>query len=312
MDENEVLYTSKDPKDIFTFYSKFKTTEELIEFSKKRPHNEPKVVEFEGDKSIIAVVPVIDRNGEHAKNFRKIFAGFHIVMVESGRDPLFNYAHNTNLGVAAAMRHSPKWIIVANDDMYQIDDPKILKDELLKTEEDKVDVVWINPEPEQHHCHYIHLIKMRPSLGVLRTLEGPFKKKVYETLRRFGVDYVLLYGPFKPHYSLFMKNEKRFIDTEDFFVLSGKFIASTFEKGKIYDEIFINCAEDAWLSLMLTEARSKYVEFKIGSKISGSFGGLSEAGDARGLLSRILFDYKFKKSRRSGHLLKPTESHIKQ
>ncbi len=304
MEDLEALYTSKDPKDIFSFYSKFKTPEELMEFSRKRLHNEPKVVEFEGDKRILVVVPVIDPNGENAKNFRKIFEGFHIIMVVSGRDPLFNYAHNANIGVGHAMRHSPKWIIVANDDMYKIDDPKILKDELLKTDDRKVDVVWINPEPEQHHCHYIHLVKMLPTLAILRTLEGPFKKKVHDTLRSFGVDYVLLYGPFKPYYSLSLKNEKRFIDTEDFFVLSGKFVAKHFDNGKIYDEIFINCAEDAWLSLMLTEARSKYIEFKIGSKISGSFGGLSEAGDARGLMSRVFFDYKFKKSRASGHLLK--------
>lgn len=295
INEDERLYTSKNPDEIFAFYEKYNTPEKLLEYSRKRPHNEPKVVEFSGDKSVIVVVPVIDSEGENAKNFRKIFEGFHIVMVVSGRDPLFQYAHNTNIGVEHAMRHSPKWVIVANDDMYKIDEPATLKAELLKTNDKEVDFVYINPEPEQHHCHYVHLVKIRPTLTLLRATQGAFRRKFNATLRKFNVDYVFLYGLFKPHYTPFMKNMKRLVATEDFFVLSGEFISKTFEKGHIYDEDFINGVEDAWLSMMLTHARSKYVEFKIGSKISGSFGGLSESGDARGLLSRILFDYKFKK-----------------
>ncbi len=80
-------------KDIFTFYSKFKTTEELIEFQKIDPTMNLKVVEFEGDKSIIAVVLGNRPERGARQELQEIFAGFHIVMVESGRDPLFNYAH---------------------------------------------------------------------------------------------------------------------------------------------------------------------------------------------------------------------------
>lgn len=293
--ENETLYMSKNPDDVFAFYSKFDTTKKLLEYSRRRPYNKHNIVEVNGDKRVIAVIPCKDANGKYAKNFRKIFSGFHIVMVESGVDPLFNYAHNTNVGVERALSYSPKWIIVANDDLYEIDDPKAFRKKLLEIDDNEVDAVWINPEPEQHHCHYVHLVKIRPALSLLRALQGPFKRKFNSTLRKFDVDYVLLYGQFKWYYSLFLKNEKRFLDTEDFFVLSGKFVSKTFNKGKIYDEIFITCAEDAWLSMMLTEARSTYIDFKIGSIIGGTIG-LSDVGDARGIMGRVFFDYKFKKS----------------
>ena len=294
MNEIDSLFLSKDPADVFAFYSKFNNAGDILAYVRGRTYNKPRIFEKDGDKDVVAVIPTRDHNGEFAKSFCDIFKGFHIIMAESGNDPYFNYTKNTNLAVEKAVSYDPKWIIVSNDDMYGIDDPAVLRQGLLRLDNGKIDNVWISPEPEHHHCHSIHLVECKKALGILRKVQGAYQRKAHAVLNKFGVDYTLLYGQFKPHYSLFLRNVKQFLVTEDFFVISGKYASSIYNSGhRLYDEAFINNAEDAWLSLGFGPERSAYLEFKIGSKINGTFTP-SKSNDARGILEMILFDYKLK------------------
>ncbi|MEM3860085.1 MAG: hypothetical protein QW478_11905 [Candidatus Micrarchaeaceae archaeon] len=82
---------------------------------KERPKGRAEIIEVEGDKEIIVVIPTADFNGKYAKECREnIFKGLHIIFVESGfpKDPYFNYAHNCNVGIKKAMEYNPKWIVV--------------------------------------------------------------------------------------------------------------------------------------------------------------------------------------------------------
>ena len=117
------LFISKNLEDIIKFYSYFKTAEELIVWSKRRPHGRAKIYEVSGDKEIIVVIPTADYNGEYAKNCREnIFNGLQMAFVDSGEkgDPYFNYSRNCNIGIEHALKYNPKWIILSNDDVLDL------------------------------------------------------------------------------------------------------------------------------------------------------------------------------------------------
>ncbi len=294
--ELELLYKGKTLEEVYRFYDSFKGVDGLMRFVKHRPTGNAKVYEYPGDKRVITVVPSQLHNNKFAKGFRQLFKGFHIVMVESGIDPYFKYARNVNIGVERALRYSPKWIIVANDDLYRIDNPKRLRKKLLELDDQEIENVWINPAPEQHHSHYVHLVKRRWIYKVFKRLQSDFSARFQNTLDRFGADCVLLYAPFRWYYHIFFKKVKTFLCTEDFFILSGTYTAHRYaSKKKIYDEIFLNGAEDAWLSLELENVRSSYIDFKIGSFIGGTHGGPNKVNDFRyGIMNSAIFYNKFK------------------
>jgi len=57
----------------------------------------------------------------------------HIIFIESGgfKDCYFNFAHYVNLGLKKAIEYNPKWIIWSGNDIYKIDDVKVLKNAAL-------------------------------------------------------------------------------------------------------------------------------------------------------------------------------------
>ncbi|MEM3860457.1 MAG: hypothetical protein QW478_13865, partial [Candidatus Micrarchaeaceae archaeon] len=127
------LFASDNPNDILKFYDTFSNRDELIQWMKERPKGTAEIIEVEGDKEIIVVIPTADFYGKYAKECREnIFKGLHIVFVASGfpKDPYFNFAHTCNVGIKKAMEYNPKWIVYSNDDMFKIDDVSKLKKEL--------------------------------------------------------------------------------------------------------------------------------------------------------------------------------------
>ncbi|MEM3828976.1 MAG: hypothetical protein QXP36_07175 [Conexivisphaerales archaeon] len=126
------LYTSENPNDILKFYDTFSNRDELIQWMKERPKGRAEIIEVEGDKEVIVVIPTADFTGKYAEECREnIFKGLHIIFVESGypRDPYFNYAHNCNVGIKKAMEYNPKWIVLSNDDVV-LGNIKALRDTL--------------------------------------------------------------------------------------------------------------------------------------------------------------------------------------
>ena len=163
---------------------------------KDRPKGVANIHEVDGDKEIIVVIPTADFNGKYAKNCREnIFKGQHIVFVESAEipDPYFNGAHNVNIGIKKAIEYNPKWIVFSGDDMVKIDDVKVLKEELMKLDETRYDVVFTNPSeyhstlekisaPSQLYKFYYRITSWNYG-GVLLKM---YKKFAIKYLHRIG------------------------------------------------------------------------------------------------------------------------------
>ncbi|MEM4068155.1 MAG: hypothetical protein QXV17_14990 [Candidatus Micrarchaeaceae archaeon] len=116
------LFTSENSNDILKFYDTFSSREELIQWMKERPKGRAEIIEVEGDKEIIVVIPTADFNGRYAKECREnIFKGLHNVFVEGGfpKAPRFNYARNCNVDVKKAAEYDPKLVAVSIDDMIK-------------------------------------------------------------------------------------------------------------------------------------------------------------------------------------------------
>jgi len=190
MDYKNNYFLSSNPKDIIHFYEGFENREELIDWMKERPKGSCEIMEVEGEKEIIVVIPTADFKGEYAKRCREeIFTGLHIIFVVSGKgNNYFNYAHNCNVGIKKALEYNPQWIVVSNDDMYKIDDVSKLVKELRQVDGKVVDVVFTNESVyhsipasfgKQRFTRYPVLIgcpKLRQTTTSIIFSFGPFKR----------------------------------------------------------------------------------------------------------------------------------------
>ena len=172
MDYRNNYFLSSDPKDIIHFYEGFENREELIDWMKERPKGSCEIMEVEGEKDIIVVIPTADFEGEYAKRCREeIFKGLHIIFVVSGKgNNYFNYAHNCNLGIKKAMEYNPKWVVLSNDDMHKIDNIEQLRTSLSEIPENLDLVYAVSPENKFSAPTYIG----RPTFiyGILNFIRG--------------------------------------------------------------------------------------------------------------------------------------------
>jgi hypothetical protein len=292
MDKLNLLYSSKKLEDILAFYANFKNAKELIKWSNNRSDYPYKIYEVEGDKQIVVVIITIDYYGKYAINCRKLLKGFHLIFVVSGKTLFFNYSKDANNGLKNAIMYNPKWIIIMNDDLYGIDDPSILRKKLLKVDDIKKDVVYINPYPDNHHSDIIYLAKKRLLLNAVKLLPLGYYSNSEKILDKFHVMYRFV-SP-KSHYHILFSKIKKFRSVGDFLILSGNFIKEKYKRQEtIFDETFINGYEDILLSLRLSEARSAQINFKIGSVIGGT-ATVSKQRYARNIANTIIFDSKVK------------------
>ena len=142
--KNDLFY-SKDPKKLLQFYSTFSNAESIIDWLENRPKGRTKIIEVEGDKDCIVVIPTANHNNEYSQKCRdEIFKGMHIIFVESGNysDPFFSFSHSCNVGLKKALEYSPTFIVWSNDDMLEHDDSERLKSELKKILNNKVKAVF--------------------------------------------------------------------------------------------------------------------------------------------------------------------------
>ena len=295
VDELNRLYNSRDPNDIIKFYDHFNTPEELIEWSRNRPHGRAKIYTVKGDTDIVVVIPTADRHGEYAKNCEKeIFKGQQIVFVESGGrdDPYFNYARNCNMGLRYALRYKPRWIVLSNDDMYKIDDISKLKTSLKHIENKKNDSVLIRPEPDNYHSIPVSLVR-RTKISKLYRSISKSRRIIERILDKFNVSYSIIPrgGSVKLHILrlIYEPSLLDFINIGDFSIFSYEFVERN--KGKLFDEIFISGWEDTSLSLKLIRTRS--INFKLGSE-KGKNLGQNSIRNFRNIINKVYFDSKIK------------------
>ncbi|MEM0135850.1 MAG: hypothetical protein QXU18_11625, partial [Thermoplasmatales archaeon] len=270
------LFTSENPNDILKFYDTFSNRDELIQWMKERPKGRAEIIEVEGDKEIIVVIPTADFNGRYAKECREnIFKGLHIIFVESGypKDPYFNYAHNCNVGIKKAMEYSPKWVVVSNDDMEKIDNIEVLVKDLLKLRRDEL-IAFAPFGTDIAENSYMEKLNFIGSLSLSFVSKMSVQSSYTEisTLRkRFGVIY------FRRKAEFSIKN--LFFQKGIFFIISGVFNIVNISflnrmRNPLFDEVFINGNEDTDLYLFINERhiQTRNIDYKIKNLIGSTLG----------------------------------------
>ncbi|MFP3257760.1 MAG: hypothetical protein RXO36_08165, partial [Candidatus Nanopusillus acidilobi] len=244
------FFTSNNPEDIIKFYSFFRDRDSLIKWMKDRPKGHYDIIEVEGNKDIIVVIPTADFNGKFAKACRDdIFKGLHMIFVQSGgrEDYYFNYAHNCNAGIKKAMEYNPKWIVLSNDDMYKIDDVEVLKNELRKLNHENIDVVLLDPPKKliigkptiiRTILYFIYNKNLRNKIRIEKYFKKKFKLNNYYTIiGGDGLDVIL----FKYLYTFLPVGYYGYL-----FIFSSKMLKNY--SANLFDETYINGSEEADLN----------------------------------------------------------------
>jgi len=295
MDYRNNLFTSSDPRNIIHFYEGFENKEELIDWMKERPKGSCEIMEVEGKKDIIVVIPAADFEGEYAKRCREeIFKGLHIIFVVSGKgNNYFNYAHNCNLGIKKAMEYNPKWIVLSNDDMYKIDDVDVLKEQLHNIEEKNYNVAFT--KPSEYHSALSRIIKVNSFYNLFHLITnydaGRVRVKQYI---KFNIKFTSMKSKYSPIFS-FPRKGYKFIEVLDFLILSYRFVEQA--GGYIFDETYINGREDVDLSLKISLGGEKFavIDYQIGDYI-GSTIGINDSRWIRDVANLCYFNFKWRNS----------------
>ena len=286
------FFSSKDPLKIIEFFDSFENKYSLINWMKERPHGACKIHEVNGDKDIIAIILTADYSGKYSWACRnEVFHGIHMIFVESGEapDPYFNISHNKNEGLKLALQYNPKWIIISNDDVFKVEDIKILKKELLTFDSNKYDVIRITEGKYHSRNFYIGLTTKLYSLYIFLTRNN-ISKQLLRLQKKFDVRYNM--GDWKAKYLRVLKKTIRYVDDTNFYILSGQYVEK--QNGQIFDEVFINHREDTDFSLQIkyTNLNDGIARFQIGDLI-GSTLGTGPDREMRKLASDIYFNYKW-------------------
>ena len=294
VDYRNNYFTSDDPDKIIEFYNGFENRDQLIQWMKERPKGVANIREIDGDKDIIVVIPTADFNGKYAMECREnIFRGLHIIFVESAEipDPYFNGAHNVNVGIKKALEYNPKWIVFSNDDMYMVDAPERLKNELFGLDPDKFDILFIEGSKYHSKIRYIGKITglYKLYLRILPWINGQLLLSLHN---KFKVRYHSI--SWRGIFSLTFSKIIRYRDFTDFLIVSINYSRS--QEGYIFDEIYINSREDTDLSLRVVSENLKYrhIKYQIGDFIGSTMGnGLDRA--LRSYSSYTYFNWKWER-----------------
>ncbi len=289
----EALYTSPDPADIARFYDWFQSPQQLVDWMRSRPRGRGEIHEWGGDSEVTVVIPTADVNSEYSRNSRRTFEGLTIVFVDSGRrDPYFNYATNSNRGILHALRqHSPKWIVLSNDDMVKVDPPSVLVDGLSTLDHRKTVLVHTDP-PTGYHSYEICIVKPKRIRNTLYRLVEPFSLRL-RLYRRLQVEYDV--GPLQGIFSTLYTKVKRFRLTGSLTILSAHYAAKV--GAKVFDETYINSVEDVDLCYRLSGHPESIasVKYRIGDIVGGTIGGFSKTRSLREIANWAYFNHKIRR-----------------
>ncbi|MEM3490118.1 MAG: hypothetical protein QXO75_10770, partial [Nitrososphaerota archaeon] len=271
------------------------------------PKGRAEIIEVEGDKEIIVVIPTADFNGKYAKECREnIFKGLHIIFVESGfpKDPYFNCAHNFNVGIKKAMEYNPKWIVVSNDDMVKIDEISILVENLKTIDPQKVNVVLAkNNKNNFQNGSRMKICQLnifgKLAIGLLSITHLYKCSKILEQFliinkinEHFGNKLIILFAQMSVFFSKFFKTKYNYTNFEDFGIFSSSFVKKT---EMFFDETYINAHEDHDLSIRLSfnPEQISFVNFKI-KGVGGQSLGSNFCRGLRTIASDSYFNFKWK------------------
>ena len=284
------LYQSVEPDKIVEFYNSFRNRDELIRWMKERPLGNFDYKIYNGDPDIAVVIPTIDHNGKYPEECRdNIFKGMTLIFVESGRNMYFNFASNVNAGIKKALTLKPKWIVISNDDMYKMDEPEKLKEELSKLDSDKINLVIPNNGDVGFISEY------RKVVSILSPILKHFKPAV-SIEQKFSIRYRFYLKEFtfkkKILNKIFIKKVIPVKFLGSFFILSYNYCKKL--GGDVFDTIFVNGFED--IDLMVRQFIEKdipeKIEYRIGDMGGQSLGRNQLRSGYRGIANRAYFNWK--------------------
>ena len=277
VDYRNNYFTSDDPNKVIEFYNSFENRDQLIQWMRERPKGVATINEVEGEKDVIIVIPTADFNGQYAIECREnIFKDLHIVFVESGgrEDFYFNIAHNFNVGIRKAMEYNPKWVVFSGDDMYKIDEVSILRNQLTKLDNNKIDLVFT--KKSAYHSIPARFSKQRITRQIIlkaiwkRKFGGSLLKPFFDIEKKFQCEYFLS----QRTGFTFLLYKKGYILTSftDFGLFSSEYIRRL--AGIVFDETFVNAQEDHdfILRAFLRGIRLTRINYKIGDYVGRSMG----------------------------------------
>jgi hypothetical protein len=294
VDYRNSLFTSNNPDKIIDFYNGFKDRDELIEWMRERPKGANYLYEVEGNKDIIVVITTADYNGRYALNCREaVFKGLFMIFVESGGrdDYYFNYAYNSNLGIKKALEYNPKWIVLSNDDVYKIDEISVLQEKLMNLDNEKYDVVFTIPS--RYHSIPVFFGEQ----NALRKLYFCLRSQRLKQLKietKFNVTFFS--SPIRGTGAIFFKHTHRHLSIASFGIFSSKFIRA--RQGILFDDLYVNSAEDIDLSLELTLDKRRYevIDYRIGDNIGLTLG-TNVSRKIRDVAGYAYLNYKIKEGK---------------
>ncbi len=295
LSNKEKQYNSNDLCDLYAFYNNFKTVDELINFIKAYPlDNNIKIKETGPDSDIAVVVPTSNSKREITLDCIKLYKDFKVILVESG-PPYFRFAHSVNEGIKVALKNRPKWVVISNDDIYEIDKIASLRSALLSLDPKKICVVYTNPESIQ--SHNITIARERKPLRIIRKIRGGYYHAYQDISDKFSARLDIIHNlDLKSRLkAIFLyKNLLSFRGIGSFMILSGEYLKR--QKGELLDINFLNGYEDVDLSYRLYKENVScaYINFRIGV-YSGFTLGAGRRRLLRDMTGRIYFNYKWRR-----------------
>ena len=292
---DETKFHSEDYREVLEFYEQFKSREELITWMKNRPTADIKIKESEkGDSEVVVVIPSI--NEEYQRRALTVFNGLKIIFVISG-GKYFNYARSVNAGVKYALeKFSPSWIVVSNDDVYKVDESKVLVDELSTLNRKDVELVYA--DKGKYHSYKMYVFRIADYFPEMMVKFGKITRnhvivvqgEAYARFwKKFDTPYLAIMesqlGPLRgPLKTIIGEEITSFCNVGSFFVIPKSFA----EKGEVLDPTFINSHEDVWLSLSVK--KREFIRYKIREDFGGTLG-WSPARFARVFCNEVYLSY---------------------
>ena len=272
-DARNDLYLSDNEQDLLRFYDSFESAADLVAWMRNRPKGESSILRVEGrNNDIVVVIPTMSVNGNFAKTCLKTFKGLELVFVESGaHNRYFNFAYNCNAGFRYVLDNlNPSWIVYSNDDMYAMDTPQILENELNN----------IVGEPSivfaGMHSHYHSYVSrfLQPTYAhyiMARIIGGSMRTRA-DLQRKFGIDYLPVWDgkvdlKAKLSRKILQRKVASVINSGSFGIFNYDYVRRV--SGKVYDDTFLTGLEDIDLSIRAAKEGIVYsfINYQIGDRV---------------------------------------------
>jgi hypothetical protein len=197
------------------------------------------------------------------------------------------------------MEYNPKWVVVSNDDMYKIDSAEILKEELMKLDEKKYDVIFTD-KSRYHSIPVALALPRRSTFWIYKILSYVYHKifgwEKYELLKKnlknkkYNINFKQIYTSDLVE-SILYKSIIKYTLTAAFAIFSSNYIDGV--DRRLFDETFINADEDTHLSIQLSRNsnKSKVIHYLIGDYIGSTLGRRSQSRWSRDIANEIYIDY---------------------